>query len=199
MSKETIEEQEVDITAEGDEMLDDQAVEETNEGLEPEEDTFSTSLTDEELDRVADTAIAALKDILKYFNVGQVTIDEYEGDEGELILDITGDDLAVLIGRHGRTLDSLQFLISVITSRTIGFRYPIVIDVEGYKSRQRQKLEDIAANAARRAVSQDKEIRLRPMTPYERRIVHIALRDNPDVETQSEGEGRGRRVVVFPR
>lgn len=199
MSEETIEEQEVDITAEGDEMLDDQAAEETNEGLEPEEDTFSTSLTDEELDRVADTAIAALKDILKYFNVGQVTIDEYEGDEGELILDITGDDLAVLIGRHGRTLDSLQFLISVITSRTIGFRYPIVIDVEGYKSRQRQKLEDIAANAARRAVSQDKEIRLRPMTPYERRIVHIALRDNPDVETQSEGEGRGRRVVVFPR
>lgn len=199
MSEETIEEQEVDITAEGDEALDNQAVEETNEDLESEEDTFSTSLTDEELDRVADTAIAALKDILKYFNVGQVTIDEYEGDEGELILDITGDDLAVLIGRHGRTLDSLQFLISVITSRTIGFRYPIVIDVEGYKSRQRQKLEDIAANAARRAVSQDKEIRLRPMTPYERRIVHIALRDNPDVETQSEGEGRGRRVVVFPR
>lgn len=157
------------------------------------------ALTDEELDLVADTAIAALKDILKYFNVGQVTIDEYEGDEGELILDITGDDLAVLIGRHGRTLESLQFLISVITSRTIGFRYPIVIDVEGYKSRQRQKLEEIAESAAHRAVSQDKEIRLRPMTPYERRIVHIALRDNPDVETHSEGEGRGRRVVISPR
>lgn len=157
------------------------------------------TLTDEELDLVADTAIAALKDILKYFNVGQVTIDEYEGDEGELILDITGDDLAVLIGRHGRTLESLQFLISVITSRTIGFRYPIVVDVEGYKSRQRQKLEDIAESAAHRAISQDKEIRLRPMTPYERRIVHITLRDNPDVETHSEGEGRGRRVVISPR
>ena len=157
------------------------------------------ALTDEELDLVADTAIAALKDILKYFNVGQVTIDEYEGDEGELILDITGDDLAVLIGRHGRTLESLQFLISVITSRTIGFRYPIVVDVEGYKSRQRQKLEDIAESAAHRAISQDKEIRLRPMTPYERRIIHIALRDNPDVETHSEGEGRGRRVVISPR
>lgn len=157
------------------------------------------SLTDEELDLVADTAIAALKDILKYFNVGQVTIDEYEGDEGELILDITGDDLAVLIGRHGRTLESLQFLISVITSRTIGFRYPIVVDVEGYKSRQRQKLEDIAESAAHRAISQDKEIRLRPMTPYERRIIHITLRDNPDVETHSEGEGRGRRVVITPQ
>ena len=161
--------------------------------------TSAGSLTDEELDLVADTAIAALKDILKYFNVGQVTIDEYEGDEGELILDITGDDLAVLIGRHGRTLESLQFLISVITSRTIGFRYPIVVDVEGYKSRQRQKLEDIAESAAHRAVSQDKEIRLRPMTPYERRIIHITLRDNPDVETHSEGEGRGRRVVITPQ
>jgi spoIIIJ-associated protein len=167
--------------------------------LEQDETAHSTNtLTDEELDLVADTAIAALKDILKYFNIGQVTIDEYEGDDGELILDITGDDLAVLIGRHGRTLESLQFLISVITSRTIGFRYPIVVDVEGYKNRQRQKLEDIAESAAYRAVSQDKEIRLRPMTPYERRIVHITLRDNPDVETHSEGEGRGRRVVVTP-
>ena len=83
---------------------------------------------------------------MKYFNVGEVTIDEYEGDEGELILDITGDDLAVLIGRHGKTLDALQFLISSITSRTVGYRYPIVIDVEGYKGRQRQKLEDIARN-----------------------------------------------------
>ena len=60
--------------------------------------------SEEEVDRIADTAIEAIQDILKYFNVGEVTIEEYEGDEGELILDITGDDLAVLIGRHGRTL-----------------------------------------------------------------------------------------------
>ena len=105
-------------------------------------------LSDEELDRIADTAIAALQDIFKYFNVGEVTIDEYEGDDGELILDITGDDLAVLIGRHGKTLDALQFLVSAITVRTIGFRYPVVIDVEGYKSRQRQKLESIARSSA---------------------------------------------------
>ena len=69
---------------------------------------------------------------MKYFNVGEVTIDEYEGDEGELILDITGDDLAVLIGRHGRTLDALQFLISAITVRKIGFRFPVIVDVESY-------------------------------------------------------------------
>ena len=156
-------------------------------------------ITDEGLDRIADTAIATLQDILKHFDVGEVTIDEYEGDEGELILDITGDDLAVLIGRHGRTLDSLQFLISSITSRIVGHRYPIVVDVEGYKARQRQKIEDIALNAADKAVDQDRSIKLRPMTPYERRIVHIALRGDDRVETMSEGEGRARRVVVSPR
>ena len=110
-------------------------------------------LTDEDLDRIADTAIGALQDILKYFEVGEVTIDEYEGDEGELILDITGDDLAVLIGRHGKTLDALQFLVSAITVRTIGFRYPVIVDVEGYKSRQREKLESIARSSANRALA----------------------------------------------
>ena len=155
-------------------------------------------VTDEMLDNIADTAIAALQDILKYFNVGEVTIDEYEGDEGELILDITGDDLAVIICRHGKTIDELQFLVSAITVRTIGFRYPVVIDVEGYKSRQRQKLESIARTSANRAASQGRSIKLRPMNPYERRIVHIALRDDDRVETASEGEGSARHVVVIP-
>ncbi len=155
--------------------------------------------SEEEVDKIADTAIEAIQDILRYFNVGEVEIEEYEGDEGELILDITGDDLAVLIGRHGKTLDALQFLISSITTRTVGHRYPIVVDVEGYKGRQRQKLEDIATNAADKAVSQDRSIKLRPMTPYERRIIHVALRDDARVETVSEGEGRARRVVVIPK
>ena len=154
--------------------------------------------TDEEVDAVADTAIAALQDILKYFGVGEVTIDEYVGDEGELILDITGDDLAVLIGRHGKTLDALQFLISAITTRTMGFRYPVVVDVEGYKSRQREKLENLAYSAAHRARTQHRSIKLRPMTPYERRIIHITLRDEDGVETASEGEGSARHVVVIP-
>ena len=155
-------------------------------------------ITDEMLDSIADTAIAALQDILKYFNVGEVVIDEYEGDEGELILDITGEDLAVLIGRHGKTLEALQFLVSAITVRKIGFRYPVVIDVEGYKSRQRQKLESIARSSANKAAAQRRNVKLRPMTPYERRIVHIALRDDERVETVSEGEGSSRHVVIVP-
>ena len=158
-----------------------------------------TDITEEELDNIADTAIAALQDILKYFNVGEVTIDEYEGDYGELILDITGEDLAVLIGRHGKTLDALQFLVSAITVRAIGFRYPVVIDVEGYKSRQRDKIESIARSSANRAASQHRSVKMRPMTPYERRIVHIALRDDDRVDTASEGEGSARHVVIIPR
>ncbi len=155
-------------------------------------------LTDDELDNIADTAIGALQDILKHFDVGEVTIDEYEGDEGELILDITGDNLAVLIGRHGKTLDALQFIVSAITVRAIGYRYPVVVDVEGYKGRQREKLESIARSSANRAASQHRSVKLRPMTPYERRIVHIALRDDDRVETASEGEGSARHVVVVP-
>lgn len=167
-------------------------------GSETVEELDELVVTDEMLDNIADTAIAALQDILQYFNVGEVTIDEYEGDEGELILDISGDDMAVLIGRHGKTLDALQFIVSMITIRTIGFRYPVVVDVEGYKNRQRQKLESIAHSSANRAASQHRKVGLRPMTPYERRIIHIALRDDDRVETISEGEGSARHVVVVP-
>jgi len=156
------------------------------------------SISDEELDRIADTAIAFITDVLSYMNVGEVEISEYEGDEGELILDLTGADLAILIGRHGKTLDALQFLVSTATARMIGYRYPVVVDVEGYKGRQREKLESIALNAADRAAAQDRSVRLRPMTPYERRIIHITLADDPRVETASEGEGPSRRVVVLP-
>lgn len=187
-----------------DEIMDDQvneeAVEDTTEdqlkGDEPHSEEHDVS--EEELDEIADTVIAALKGILEHFDVGEVTIDEYEGDEGELILDITGDNLAILIGRHGKTLDALQFIISAITTRTMGFRYPVIVDVEGYKNRQRQKIESVAYSAARRAKSQHRSVKLRPMTPYERRLVHLALRNEPGVETASEGEGAARHVVIIP-
>lgn len=192
MSEETNNEVEFEEDVEG---IEEESVEEVNGS----DESGVPELSDEELDEVADTAISILQDILKYFNVGEVTIDEYEGDEGELILDITGDDLAVLIGRHGKTLDSLQFLVSAVTVRKMGFRYPVVVDVEGYKSRQRQKLESIARSAANRAAGQNRGIKLRPMTPYERRIVHITLRDDDRVETASEGEGSARHVVVVPQ
>lgn len=161
-------------------------------------DEQEPEITDEMLDEIADTAIDVIQSILRFFNLGEVTIDEYEGDEGELILDITGEGLAILIGRHGRTLEALQFVVSAITVRRIGYRYPVIVDIEGYKSRQRQKLEALARSSANRAASQHRNVKLRPMTPYERRIVHIALRDDSRVETASEGEGSNRHVVVIP-
>ncbi|MDO4890076.1 MAG: R3H domain-containing nucleic acid-binding protein [Coriobacteriaceae bacterium] len=174
------------------EVIDEETAEETEEGAAPDR------ISDEELDRIADAAIEFIGNVLSYMNVGEVEINEYEGDEGELILDLTGDDLAILIGRHGKTLDALQFLVSTATARMVGYRYPVVVDVEGYKGRQREKLETIAYNAADRAASQKRSVRLRPMTPYERRIIHITLADDPRVETASEGEGAARRVVVLP-
>lgn len=156
------------------------------------------NISDEQMDEIADTAINILQSILKHFDVGEITIDEYEGDENELILDITGDDLAVLIGRHGNTLDALQLIFSSIIVRKLGFRYPVVIDIEGYKSRVRQKLESIARSAANRASTQKRKIKLHPMTPFERRIIHITLKDDNRVSTQSEGEGSSRQVIVIP-
>lgn len=153
-------------------------------------------LSDEELDTVADVALSVIRNILKHFDAEDSPIDEYEGDDGELILDVTAPNLAVLIGRHGRTLESLQTMFSLIVSRRLGFRYPVVVDIEGYKSRRNDKVASMAHSAAARAVRQHGSVALPPMSAYERRLVHIALRDNAAVETHSEGVDPERRVVV---
>jgi spoIIIJ-associated protein len=155
-------------------------------------------LSEEDLDKVADTAVAIIQKVLTGFGI-EASIDEYEGDDGEIILDIVGGDLALLIGRHGKTLDSLQTLVGAATSRQLGFRYPIVVDVEGYRSRRREKVEDMARRTADRAVRQGRPVKLRPMTSYERRLVHMALRNDRRVVTVSEGDDPGRAVVVSPK
>ena len=180
-----------------------QVVEETIDKLEAKEEApvqiDESELSDEELDEIADTSIDVLKDILSQFEISGAEINEYEGDEGEIILDICGsDDLAILIGRRGRNLDALQLLVSTIVYKKLGYRYPVTVDIESYKHRQRQKLESLASSAASRAYKQDRDIKLRPMTPYERRLVHMALRDDDRVETFSEGLEPNRCVVVRP-
>jgi spoIIIJ-associated protein len=156
-------------------------------------------LSDEDLDRVADTAVAALRTILGHFGVDDPTIEEYEGDEREIILDVVGGDLGLLIGRHGKTLDAMQTAVGAITTKELGFRYPVVVDIEGYRHRRRQKIEDMARKAADRAVRQRGPVRLRPMTAYERRVVHVALRNDRRVTTGSEGAEPYRQVVVKPK
>lgn len=153
------------------------------------------ALTDEETDKVADLAVDYLKKILAFFGETESSIDEYDGDEGELILDVNGGDLAVLIGRHGRTLDALQMVLTSLMSSRIKFYYPIVVDIESYKTRRKKKLETIALSAAERASKQGR-VALAPMNAYERRIVHMTLLDNESVTTHSEGEDPNRRVVV---
>lgn len=152
-------------------------------------------LSDDQLDAVADLAVGVIRDVLKCFGETDSTIDEYDGDEGELILDVNGGDLAVLIGRHGRVLDALQLVISSIVSKRLGFHFPIVVDIEGYKNRRKQKIQTIARSAASRAKRSGK-VRLKPMNAYERRLVHLALIDDADVTTHSEGEDPERYVVI---
>lgn len=153
-------------------------------------------LTDEEIDSVVDVALGVLRELLQFFDASDSPIDEYEGDDGEVILDVTAPDLAVLIGRHGRTLESFQTLFSLLVSRKLGFRFPVAVDIESYKSRRHDKVIEIARRAAQRAVRQHSSVSLQPMTAYERRLVHIALRDNVSVETHSEGVDPERHVVV---
>ena len=152
-------------------------------------------LTEEETDKVADVAVDYLRELLGFFGETSCSIDEYDGDNGELILDVNGGDLAVLIGRHGRTLDALQLVLSSLMSSTLKFYYPIVVDIESYKSRRKSKVQGLARAAAAKARKQGR-VAMAPMNAYERRLVHLALYDDDSVTTHSEGEDPNRRVVI---
>lgn len=160
---------------------------------------FQEDLTDEQIDAIADTAGEVVRYIVGSLGAEGFEIEEYEGDEGELILDLVGPNLAFVIGRHGRTLDALQTAVSAIVTKKTGFHYPITVDIEGYKHRRRQRVVEIAQRSAERAMSQNRSVPLKPMSPAERRMVHVALRDVPGVSTASEGTGEYRHVVVIPR
>ncbi len=161
------------------------------------EATEPSELSEDEIDQIADEAVAVLNEILACFQLAP-EIEEYEGDEGEIILDIVGDDLGILIGRHGRTLEALQTVVSSITNRRIERRFPVVVDVSGYKYRRRLKIEEIAKRAADRAKRQGRPVSLRPMSSFERKVVHVALRNDRRVTTASEGEEPFRCVVIHP-
>lgn len=155
------------------------------------------SLEDSDIDTIADEAIAVITKIAGLAGASQFTIEEFEGEEGEIILDIVGDDLSFLIGRHGRTLEAIQTLSSAIVTKRVGMRYPIAVDVEGYRHRRKQKVIEIAQRAASRAKAQGRPVSLKPMTAQERRLCHIAIRDIPGVNSSSEGSGNYRHVVVY--
>lgn len=125
---------------------------------------------------------------------------EDDEESSPWILDVTGSsDLNALIGRRGETLASLQYITRLITSRELQRRANIIVDVDGYKARRTTKLHELAVRMADQAASENRTISLEPMPPYERRIIHMALRERTDVETASVGEGEMRKVTIVPR
>ncbi len=114
-------------------------------------------------------------------------------------LNINGDDLGILIGRRGQTLASLQHIVRLIVTNQTKERLPIVIDVEGYKQRRYQALQALAHRMAEQVKASRMPFTLEPMPAYERRIIHIALTDHPDVVTKSVGEDEARKVVIMPK
>jgi spoIIIJ-associated protein len=124
---------------------------------------------------------------------------EVEEDEGAITVTCTGADLGMLIGRHGQTIDSIQYLLNAILYRRgEDVRKEVVVDAAGYRARRRATLEALAVRSAERAVNSGNEIELDPMTAVERKIIHLRLKDFDGVETESEGTEPNRYVVVLP-
>lgn len=122
-----------------------------------------------------------------------------QGENAPWLLDVSGSDMSMLIGRRGETLTSLQYLTRLIASRKLERRANILVDVGGYKSRRSQQLRSLALRMADQAVKQRRTVALEPMPPHERRIIHLALRSRADVATRSIGEGDARKVTIVPK
>lgn len=157
----------------------------------------------DELAEEARIGAEVLRDILKHMEIeGSVTAQAARTDGNEpqhWTLEIHGRDLGVLIGRRGETLAALQYITRLVTSRKLGRRANLVVDVEGYKSRREAMLQRLAQRMAEQAVQRGRTVSMEPMPPHERRIIHLTLRDHPDVTTESVGEGDKRKVTVIPR
>lgn len=151
-------------------------------------------------------AKAALEEILRRMRLKahvevRTDVQQEEGESGipPIALEVDGEDLGILIGRRGETLAALQYILRLIVAHQEKARVPLTVDVEGYKQRRYGSLRELALRMAQQAVSTRQSRTLEPMPADERRIVHLALSVNPDVVTQSVGEGELRKVVIMPR
>ena len=167
-----------------------------------EDDDAVAAAVSPEAAAAATVAADILVELLDHMDLpSEVVVDRAEMDEAlpSVEVSIHGEFGGILIGRHGETLGALQFLLGLLTSRRAGRRVRVSVDVEGYRERRARLLRDAALRAADRAQRYRQPIFLDPMLPNERRIVHLALQENPNVSTHSIGEGDNRRVVVSPR
>ena len=155
-------------------------------------------LTDpEEIKEVENRAKVFLRDVFASMNLGEVEItSEYNTTDGSLEVDFEGEDMGILIGKRGQTLDSLQYLTSLVINKGKSNYIRVKLDTEDYRKRRKETLENLARGIAYKVRKTRKPVILEPMNPYERRIIHSALQGNKFVETVSEGEEPYRHVVV---
>lgn len=167
-----------------------------------EDDTTSSS--EENLETEQQVAVEIITELLDKMHVkGQVSGHVTEPDDltGQRvnIIEIKGDDLGVLIGPRGETLDSLQFLSRLMVAHRLHRRSNFVVDIEGFRQRREQALTRLAQRMAEKARQRGEPIGLEPMSAYERRIIHMTLRNSTEVYTESAGEGKQRRVRIIPK
>ena len=121
----------------------------------------------------------------------------YDEEEKEMSINLTGDDMGILIGKRGQTLDSLQYLVSMVLNKESEGYLRVKLDTENYRARRKETLETLAKNIAYKVKRTKRSVSLEPMNPYERRIIHSALQNDKYVTTRSEGEEPFRHVVIF--
>ena len=145
---------------------------------------------------VEDTAKTFLRDVFEAMKLEVVVNIKYDEAERNMDIDLSGDDMGVLIGKRGQTLDSLQYLVSLVVNKDAENYIRVKVDTENYRERRKETLENLAKNIAYKVKRTKKSVSLEPMNPYERRIIHSALQGNKYVETYSEGNEPYRHVVV---
>lgn len=132
-------------------------------------------------------------------NVTRTLRSEHDPEAGGPVIDLSGEDSGLLIGRRGQTLQALQFLVTLIVRNQLGEDVRVVLDVENYRQRRESSLRDMAAKVASRVAQTQRSITLEPMPPADRRIIHTSLAQHPEVRTESAGEGENRKVTIMPR
>ncbi len=148
-------------------------------------------------EETAQKAVRLLREILVNMAIS-AEIETFQ-KEDHILLNINGDDVGRLIGRRGQTLNSLQYLLNLAVNKDNEDKEKIIIDVGGYRRRKEENLKKLAYRTANRVSQRGKKEALYPMTPYERRIIHLALQNNNEVSTHSEGKEPYRRVVISPK
>lgn len=145
---------------------------------------------------ITDIARAFLNDVFEAMNLTVVIDIKYDELEHFMDIDLSGDEMGILIGKRGQTLDSLQYLTSLVVNKDVDNYIRVKVDTENYRKRRKDTLENLAKNIAFKVKRTKRPVSLEPMNPYERRIIHSALQNDRYVVTHSEGDEPFRRVVV---